>query len=79
MSKPLIVVASIAPLQSAIMIASDGGARIKLDIPESEMGKIAALMALRGKVLKVAIEAVKPSGKQVAQEWGDDGEDDDTR
>ncbi len=77
MSEPLTFIASIAPLQSAITIASDGGARVKLDIPESEMGKIARVMGLRGKVLRVSVQVVKQ--KQVAEsEWGDDTEDSDT-
>ncbi len=49
--------ASIAPLQSAVTIASDGGARVKLDIPESEMDAVWRLVAMREKVLKVTIEA----------------------
>lgn len=49
--------ASIAPLQSAITIASDGGARVKIDIPEEEMPAIVRLLLMRGCVLKVTIEA----------------------
>ena len=73
--KALTFLASIAPLQSAIMIASDGGARVKLDIPESELKKIKRLMDLRGKTLRVIITTVRqqPQGDT----WGDD-EDDDT-
>lgn len=70
MDKPLTFLASIAPLQSAMMIAADGGCRVKIDIPESELGKIKQLMALRGKVLRVSVVAVKqrPQGDT----WGDD-------
>jgi hypothetical protein len=49
--------ASIAPLQSAITIASDGGARVKIDIPESELPAIMRLALLRGQALKITIEA----------------------
>lgn len=56
MSDPLTFLASIAPLQSAITIASDGGARVKIDIPEDEMPAIVRLMMLRGMVLKITIE-----------------------
>lgn len=56
MSDPLTFTASIAPLQSAIRIAHDGGARISLDIPESEMPAIVRLVLYRGKVLRVTIE-----------------------
>lgn len=57
MSEPLTFTASIAPLQSAIMISSDGGARVKIDIPEDEMPAIVRLMLMRGKVLRITIEA----------------------
>lgn len=49
--------ASIAPLQTAITIASDGGARVKLDIPEDEMPAIVRLLLMRGQVLRVTVEA----------------------
>lgn len=58
MSVPLTFEASIAPLQSAITIASDGGARVKIDIPESEMDAVVRLMGMRGKVLRITIEAI---------------------
>ena len=53
----LTFLASIAPLQSAITIASDGGARVKVDIAESELDA-SALAALRGKLLRVTVETV---------------------
>ncbi len=56
MGEPLTFLASIAPLQSAITIASDGGARVKIDIPEDEMPAIVRLMLYRGKRLKVTLE-----------------------
>jgi len=58
MSEPLTFIASIAPLQSAITIAHDGGARVKIDIPESEMPAIVRLMLMRGRVLRITIEAL---------------------
>jgi len=54
--EPLTFLASIAPLQSAITIASDGGARVKIDIPEDEMPAIMRLTMMRGRVLKITIE-----------------------
>ena len=60
--EPLTFLASIAPLQSAITIAHDGGARVKIDIPEDEMPAIVRLMLMRGRVLKVTIESVEPEG-----------------
>jgi len=56
MSEPLTFLASIAPLQSAITIASDGGARVKIDIPESEMPAIVRLMLYRGQRLRITLE-----------------------
>lgn len=53
---PLAFLASIAPLQSAITIASDGGARVKIDIPEEEMERVVKLMGMRGRVLKITVE-----------------------
>lgn len=61
---PLTFLASIAPLQSAITIASDGGARVKIDLPESEMPAIVRLMLFRGMVLKVTIEAERPAARK---------------
>jgi len=56
MTDPIVLLASLAPLQSCITISSDGGARIKLDIPESEMDAVMRLAALRGVVFRVTIE-----------------------
>lgn len=68
--KALTFLASIAPLQSAMTISADGGCRVKVDIPESELTKIKQLMALRGKVLKITIVPMRqrPQGDT----WGDD-------
>lgn len=76
MSEPLTFLASIAPLQSAITIASEGGARVKIDIPEDEMPAIVRLMLLRGRVLRITIAAVAVKQKNSNPEWGDDGDED---
>ena len=49
-------IATIAPLQTAITIASDGGWRVKLDIPANQEGAALELLTMRGKVLKVTVE-----------------------
>ena len=72
MTEPLTFIASIAPLQSAITIAHDGGARVKIDIPESEMPAIVRLMLMRGRALKITIEPMAEKKKQTDPEWGDD-------
>ena len=90
MSEALTFLASIAPLQSAIQISSDGGARVKLDIPEDEMPAIVRLLLMRGRVLRITVEpdeALKNKTKQNAtqrnhkqSQWsssqkpGDDGD-----
>lgn len=56
MTDPLVFIASIAPLQTAISIASDGGARVKVDIPESELEAIRALLGMRGKRLIMTVQ-----------------------
>lgn len=53
---PLVFIASIAPLQTAISIASDGGARVKVDIPESELEAIRTLLGMRGKRLIMTVQ-----------------------
>ena len=53
-------IASLPPIQSAINIDGQGdGARIKLDIPASEMISIIKLQAMTGRVFKVTIEEIE--------------------
>ncbi len=56
MGDSITFVGSIAPLQSAIQIASEGGARVKIDIPESEMDALIRLLAWREMALKITVE-----------------------
>lgn len=51
--------ATIPMLQSAISIAGDGGARVKIDIPENEMDAVMKLTAMRGEVLRVTVEVIE--------------------
>jgi len=49
--------ASLPPIQSAISVSGQGdGARIKLDIPQSELAAIINLQLLAGQTFKVTIE-----------------------
>ncbi len=49
--------ASLPPIQSAISVSGQGdGARIKLDIPQSELAAIINLQLLAGTAFKVIIE-----------------------
>jgi len=54
--------ASFPAIQSAIKIDGQGGARIQLDIPESEVGNFIGAMMWRGQVLLVTIEPDKQGG-----------------
>lgn len=51
--EPIVFMASFPPIQSAIKIDGQGGARIQLDIPESEMGNFIGAMMWRGRVIRV--------------------------
>ena len=48
--------ASYPAIQSAIKVDGQGGARIQLDIPESELMNFLPAMAWRGEALQVTIE-----------------------
>lgn len=51
--------ASISPVSTAIKVdGQGGGARIQLDIPESDMLEVVKLTAMRETGLRVTIEAV---------------------
>lgn len=50
--------ASLPPIASAVNLDGvDGNARIKLDIPSSDLAEVVRLMLLAGKSFKVTIEA----------------------
>lgn len=49
--------AYIPPLQSAIRTGGEGG-RVTFEIPESDIGEFAKLLAMRGKKLRVTVEVV---------------------
>ena len=49
-------IGSIAPLQTAIVFHSEGGMRVKLDIPANQEGAALELLAMREKTLRITIE-----------------------
>lgn len=61
MSEAVEFVASIPPIQSAIKIDGQGGARIQLDVPENEMGNFIKVMMWRGMRLKISVEPIPES------------------
>ena len=60
--------ASFPPIQSAIKIDGQGGARIQLDIPETEMGNFIRAMMWRGKRLIVSLTLLDEDAKNEARE-----------
>jgi len=48
--------ASIPPLETAIKIHGEGGARLQLDIAESDIAGFLPALVMRGKVLRVTLE-----------------------
>ncbi len=52
-------IASIPPIETAIKIHGEEGARLTLDIADSELGNFFPVTLLRGKILRVVIEAEK--------------------
>jgi hypothetical protein len=58
--EPVSFIASIPPIETAIKIHGQEGARFVLDVADTELGNFFPVTLLRGKVLRVTIEAVKP-------------------
>lgn len=56
MSEAIIFAASFPNIAGAIRVAGDGGARILLDLDESQMPAIVRLMLMRGRVIRVTVE-----------------------
>ena len=64
MSESASFLASFPSIQTAIKIHGDGnGARIQLDIPESEMGEAMKLLLWRQMVLRVTVEPGSDRGR----------------
>lgn len=56
--EPIEFLAAFPDIQSAIKVNGGGnGARIALDIPETELPAIARLLLMRGRVLRITVEA----------------------
>lgn len=47
--------ASLPPILSALKVSGDGGARLQLDVPDSDMAEALKLLLWRGCVLKVTV------------------------
>lgn len=58
-------IASLPPIMSAITVSGNGdGARVKLDIPQSEMAAIIQLQLMQGRALKVTVEDLEGEDRQ---------------
>lgn len=53
-------IASLPPIGSAISVHGEGGMRIKLDIPESELAGALRLLTLRGHSFQVTMLLAPP-------------------
>jgi len=70
MGDPITFLASIPPLQSAIQVHGGGdGMRIKLEIPETEMGNAVELLTMRGVVLRVTVRVSEKREVVSDEEW----------
>lgn len=49
--------ASLPPIQSAIKLDGQGGARIQLEVPEEDIMEVMKLAMLKGIVFKVTVDA----------------------
>ena len=59
LSDPVSFIASIPPIETAIKIHGDEGARLVLDVADSELGNFFPITLMRGKVLRVTAEVLK--------------------
>lgn len=51
------MIASLPPIQSAVNLdGQEGNARVKLDIPQSELPQVIKLMLYRGQAFRITIE-----------------------
>lgn len=66
MSESATFSATLPPILSAVRISGDGGCRIMLDVPESEMGEAVKLLMWRQMPLRVTVE---PLEKEQPGRW----------
>ena len=60
--------ASFPPVLSAIRMAGDGGMRIMLDIPETDMAEALKLLMWKGSVLRVTV-GPEQKGESRVDDW----------
>jgi hypothetical protein len=63
MSEPIVMLASIPPIMTALKVDGSGGARLQLDIPDSETEAIKALLDMRGAELVVTVQRREAQGE----------------
>jgi hypothetical protein len=63
--RKVVFIGSIAPVETAISYTGDGdGQRVKFDIPETQLGNAAGLLALRRRALQITVIDLGP-----IEEW----------
>jgi hypothetical protein len=74
MKDPVTFLCTIAPLQSGIQITGDGnGLRLKIDVPESEMGNAIRILEMRNEVLRVTVELETDNDRYARERKGRKG------
>jgi hypothetical protein len=58
--------ASLPPILSAIRFSGDGGMRVQLDIPETDLGEATKLLLWKGTVLRITVE---PEQREQDRDW----------
>ena len=68
MDEPATFRASFPPVLSAIRMAGDGGMRIMLDVPETDMPEALKLLMWKGSVLRVTV-GPEQKGESRVDDW----------
>ncbi len=75
MSESIVMLASIPPIMTALKVDGSGGARLQLDIPDSEREAIKALLDMRGAELIVTVQRREQQADKrtatVVKRWND--------
>ena len=70
MSESATFTATLPPIMSALRFSGDGGRRIMLDVPESEMGEAVKLLMWRQMPLRVTVGPDRERGITLAERDG---------
>ena len=62
MDTKAVFLATLPSILSCIKVSGDGGARLQLDVPDSDMAEALKLLLWRGMVLRVTVEPESDDG-----------------